>query len=155
MEGDHNPKFKLKKTVELAREIIADAKANPPPMNGPPLDPGSLMSFWNYPIGEALAYVWHMSSWICRKSDEPHSVIGFYHMRTAMQTMNNDNEAQRHFSEAAKHYIESADMFPQDDEKHPCGYAFLFIALLCSRCWIKTFLQLLWRRIGGTGLLFK
>jgi hypothetical protein len=39
VEGDHNPKFKLKKTVELAREIIADAKANPPPMNGPPLDP--------------------------------------------------------------------------------------------------------------------
>jgi len=107
-EGDHNPKFKLKNAVELAREIIADAKANPPSTDGPPYDPGFLLSFWDYPTGEALA------------------VIGFYHMQTALQTVNDANEAQRHFSEAAKYYIESAEAFPQDDEKHPY---FLAIAL--------------------------
>jgi hypothetical protein len=35
-------------------------------------------------------------------------------MQTAMQTADDENEAQQHFSKAAEYYLKSAEMFPQD-----------------------------------------
>jgi len=56
--GKSNSEFKLEEAAELAHEIIADVNANPPGLNPiPPLDPGTLLSFWTYPKAEALAYV--------------------------------------------------------------------------------------------------
>ncbi|KIM88730.1 hypothetical protein PILCRDRAFT_237508 [Piloderma croceum F 1598] len=56
--GKSNSEFNLEEAVELAHAIIADVNANPPGPNPiPPLDPGTLLSFWTYPKAEALAYV--------------------------------------------------------------------------------------------------
>lgn len=56
--GKFDSEVKLEDVAELAHEIIADVRANPPPANPvPPLDPGTMQSFWIYPEGEALAYV--------------------------------------------------------------------------------------------------
>ena len=56
--GKSNSEFKLEDAAELAREVIAEARANPPSPNAQPAyDWGFLLSFWTYPIAEALAYV--------------------------------------------------------------------------------------------------
>jgi len=104
VHGKSNSEFKLEDAAEVARELIAEARADPPPPPNltAPSEWGGWWSFWAYPIAEALA------------------VLGYYHMQTGLRMGTDANEARNHFTEAAKHYLESADTFPQDDEKHSC-----------------------------------
>lgn len=93
----------------MAREIIADARANPLSQDAnSPADCGFFLSFWVYPVAEALA------------------VLGYYYMLTGLRDGIEANEARQHFTEAAKYYLEAAETFPPDDSKHPCESRFLF-----------------------------
>jgi hypothetical protein len=113
LHGKSNSEFKLEDAAELAREVIAEARANPPSPNAQPAyDWGFLLSFWTYPIAEALA------------------VLGYYHMQTGLRFGIEEDEARKHFTEAAKNYLESAETFPYDDEKHP-----YFLAIAVEAYW--------------------
>ena len=91
--------------MNLANDIIADAKANPPSpdLTGPP-HWGPLMSFWAYPVGDA------------------HGVLGYYHMQSAQRPGIKTKDAQNHFAKSAMHYLRSAESFAKDDEKRPCEF---------------------------------
>ena len=88
--------------MELANDIIADVKANPPAENiEGSSDWGFLLSFWAYPVGDA------------------HAVLGYYHMQTGLRPGAGATKARNHFAKAAIHYLKAADSFAKDDEKHP------------------------------------
>jgi len=111
--GKSNSQFNLEEAVNLANDIIADAKANPPSpdLTGPP-HWGPLMSFWAYPVGDA------------------HGVLGYYHMQTAQRPGIKTKDAQNHFAKSAMHYLRSAESFAKDDEKRP-----FFLSIAVKAYW--------------------
>ncbi|KAJ7292922.1 hypothetical protein C8J57DRAFT_10258 [Mycena rebaudengoi] len=76
------------------------------------LDPGFHLSFWVYPLAEAL------------------STLGWYHMQLGHLQITSGNadseEASSNFSQSSKYYIQSAEKYPEDDEHRPY---FLAVAL--------------------------
>ncbi|KAI0323069.1 hypothetical protein OF83DRAFT_1048116 [Amylostereum chailletii] len=106
--------YNLDDLYEMARDYIQDAQssipseANPPPY---PLDPGTVLSYWMYPIAEG------------------HSVLAFVHFRKAMETTD-ENEMNIQFEKAARMYVAAAEGFPVDDEKHA-----YFLAVAIDAFW--------------------
>ncbi|CAA7268089.1 unnamed protein product [Cyclocybe aegerita] len=85
--------------VEWCRDLIAETDANPP-AQGTEIDPSTILAFWVYPKGDALA------------------ILGWHHMQLGLAAEDAE-DANAKFTESARYYIKAAHTFPEDDEKRP------------------------------------
>jgi len=96
MHGKSNSPYKYEIVLQLAHDIIAEIKANPPE-SGNTYDQGFINSFWDNALGDA------------------YSILGYHHLQSGEIPSVKTNKAQKHFNEAAKYYIQAAEAFPKDD----------------------------------------
>ncbi|KAF8215757.1 hypothetical protein K438DRAFT_1704627 [Mycena galopus ATCC 62051] len=104
--------YSLDDIATLARDFKAETEASE---RSPEcaLDPGFYLSFWIYPVAEALA------------------ILGWCHMQLGMTCIdrqleddknlekNLDPAAATDFAMSAQYYIQAAEKYPIDDEEHP------------------------------------
>ncbi|KAH8086615.1 hypothetical protein BXZ70DRAFT_956205 [Cristinia sonorae] len=97
--GTDPGKYKLKTLLKEAEGLLRHCDI---PAVSPSAGPGFFMSFTTYPKGVA------------------HSMIGFYHARTAAQLLSQPSydagTILSHYKQAAEAYQASADCYPKDDE---------------------------------------
>lgn len=109
---------------EEADDILGEESVDVPDTDGE-YDAGFISSFYIYPYGRALSFVYSSAS-DCNKgllSQLFHfSMKGFYHVQMANECVQKGDldGAKDHYLKGGNFYIAAADKLPDDDEEHAC-----------------------------------